>query len=112
MSITGLGDSGMQSISPEMLQQMHEMRQNRQSPEDFAEALVGDKDSDGDSLLSAFTLEDNLVLSPGSDYWLVLSTFSPGATGDFTINTSDNVELCGSVANESRSWTELKGLYR
>jgi hypothetical protein len=68
-------------------------------------------DDDGDSLLSAFTLEDNLVLSPGSDYWLVLSTFSPGATGDFTINTSDNVALCGGVAAEGQSWSEIKALY-
>ena len=68
-------------------------------------------DDDGDGLMSAFTLSDNLVLS-GGDYWLVLTTFSPGAMGDFTINTSDNVVFCGSVATKTQTWSELKALYR
>ncbi|MCK5438875.1 MAG: hypothetical protein KAI97_02975 [Gemmatimonadetes bacterium] len=68
-------------------------------------------DDDGDGLMSAFTLEDGLVLS-GGDYWLVLTTFSPGDMGDFTINTSDNVAFCGSVATKTQTWSELKALYR
>ncbi len=69
-------------------------------------------DDDGDGLMSAFTISDGLMLSPGVDYWLVLTTFSAGDMGDFTINTSDNVVFCGGVGTESKSWTELKGLYR
>ena len=76
----------------------------------LANAVFSD-DDDGDGLFSAFLAADNLVLNPGTNYWLVLTTFSPGDAGDFAINTSDNVVLCGGVANESRSWSEIKGLY-
>jgi hypothetical protein len=76
------------------------------------ENAVFSDDDDGDGLLSAFLVGDGLVLSPGTQYWLVLTTFSPGDMGDFVINTSDNVEVCGGVANENHSWSDLKGLYR
>lgn len=68
-------------------------------------------DDDGEGLYSAFTLEDGLVLS-GGDYWLVLTTFSPGDMGDFTINTSSNVSMCGDVAVEQHTWSKVKGIYR
>jgi len=77
----------------------------------FDNAVFSD-DDDGDGLMSAFTAADNLMLSPGVDYWLVLTTFSPGDAGDFTINTSDNVVYCGGVGTETKSWSEMKGLYR
>jgi hypothetical protein len=77
----------------------------------LANAVFSD-DDDGDGLMSAFTFSDNLMLDPAQDYWLVLTTFSPGDMGDFTINTSDNVALCGGVGTENHSWSELKGLYR
>jgi hypothetical protein len=80
-------------------------------PANPLENAVFSDDDDGDGLFSAFLLEDNLVLSPGEQYWLVLTTFSPGDTGDFAINTSDNVMMCGGVATEGQSWTEIKGLY-
>jgi hypothetical protein len=69
-------------------------------------------DDDGDGLYSAFTLSDNLVLTPGQDYWLVLTTFSAGDFGDFSITTSENVAVCGGVAAESHSFSDVKGLYR
>jgi len=75
------------------------------------EQVVFSDDDDGDGLMSAFTLSDGLVLS-GGDYWLVLTTFSPGAMGDFVINTSDNVSICGGVAVENHTWSHLKGIYR
>jgi hypothetical protein len=81
-------------------------------PNNPLDNAVFSDDDDGDGLMSAFTFSDNLVLTPGTDYWLVLTTFSPGAMGDFTINTSDNVALCGGVGTENHSWSELKGLYR
>ncbi len=84
--------------------------------EDFdpANSLVNavfSDDDDGEGLYSAFTLEDGLVLS-GGDYWLVLTTFSPGDMGDFTINTSSNVSMCGGVAVEQHTWSQVKGIYR
>ena len=51
MNVSGMG-SGMASVSPEMMQRMREAREQGKTPGDFAEALVADKDTDGDSLLS------------------------------------------------------------
>jgi hypothetical protein len=81
-------------------------------PNSPLENAVFSDDDDGDGLMSAFTASDNLVLTPGNQYWLVLTTFSAGATGTYTINTSDNVAICGGVANETQSWSQIKGLYR
>lgn len=69
-------------------------------------------DDGGDGLLSAIVLADNVVLPPGTEYWLVLSTFSGGDMGSFTINTSDNVALCGGVGTEATDWSNLKSLFR
>jgi len=68
-------------------------------------------DDGGDGLLSAFLPGDNVVLTPGVSYWLVLSTFSAGDSGDFVIDTSDNVMICGGVSVESTDWSSLKGLF-
>ena len=68
-------------------------------------------DDGGDGLYSAINLEDNVVLPPGTEFWLILSTFSGGDEGAFVINTSDNVALC-SVGTESTDWGTIKGLYR
>ncbi len=75
------------------------------------EQAVFSDDDDGEGLMSAFTLEDGLVLS-GGDYWLVLTTFSSGDMGDFVLNTSDNVIICGGVAVENQTWSHLKSIYR
>ncbi|HOX26092.1 MAG TPA: hypothetical protein PLL30_08985 [Candidatus Krumholzibacteria bacterium] len=69
-------------------------------------------DDDGVSLLSAFMLSDNIVLPPGTSYWLVISTFSGGITGSYAIDTSANVVLCGGVGAEATDWSSIKGLFR
>ncbi len=69
-------------------------------------------DDGGEGFLSAIVAEDGVVLLPETDYWLVISTFSPGDTGPFAIGTSDNVALCGGVAVEAADWSSLKGLFR
>jgi hypothetical protein len=43
-------------------------------------------DDGGVSPLSAFSAADGVELQPGNTYYVVLSTFSPGVTGDFTID--------------------------
>ena len=70
-------------------------------------------DDGGVGLRSAFTLSDNIVLTPGVDYWLVVSVYYHTTTlGDYTIQTGDNVTLCGSVANENTDWSSIKSLFR
>lgn len=77
--------------------------------------VVSFDDDGGDGLLSAFTVNDNITLTVGNTYWVVLSTFGAGDDddmGDFAIMTSDNVTECGTVATESGSWDSLKASYR
>ncbi|PID79372.1 hypothetical protein CSB20_10545 [bacterium DOLZORAL124_64_63] len=73
-------------------------------------AVIVDDDG-GVWVYSAITVDDNVVLPAGEQFWLVLSTYSPGDYGTFTIDTSANVELF-SVANTSASWGMVKGMYR
>ncbi len=68
-------------------------------------------DDGGEGLLSAFLPGDNVILPPGTEYWLVISTFSAGDSGTFAIDTSDNVALCGGVAVEQSDWSSFKGLF-
>ncbi|PID79373.1 hypothetical protein CSB20_10550 [bacterium DOLZORAL124_64_63] len=68
-------------------------------------------DDGGVGLYSAIALADNVVLPAGEQFWLVLSTYGPGDFGDFTINTSNNVELFA-VANTIANWDMVKGMYR
>ena len=69
-------------------------------------------DDGGDGLYSAINLDDGVILPAGTEYWLVLSTFSAGDMGSFTINTSDNVAMCGSVGTENTDWSSVKGLFK
>jgi hypothetical protein len=69
-------------------------------------------DDGGVGLLSAFTLANNIVLSPGENYWLVLSTFSAGDMGTYRMVTSDNVIVCGSVSLDQADWSTIKDLFR
>ena len=69
-------------------------------------------DDGGEGLYSAITLADNVFLPPGFEFWLVLSTFGAGDFGDFVIDTSDNVTLCGTVATEPTDWSSIKSLFR
>jgi len=68
-------------------------------------------DDGGDGLYSAIILD---FLPPGHDFWLILSNYGsgdPDDIGDYVINTSDNVELCGGVAVEGKTWSAVKGLF-
>ncbi len=74
--------------------------------------LVSYDDDGGDGYLSAFVPADGIVLVPGNDYHLVLSTYQPGDTGEFVISASANVVACQQVANEALDWGQLKAQYR
>jgi hypothetical protein len=69
-------------------------------------------DDGGEGLLSAFTAANNVVLAPGTNYWLVLSTFSANDMGTYRIVTSDNVTVCGTVNADAVDWSAIKGLFR
>jgi len=67
-------------------------------------------DDDGDGLQSAIVAANGVTLTPGNEYWFVICAY--GSTiGTYNVVTSDNVSLCGGVANETTSWTNLKGLF-
>jgi len=68
-------------------------------------------DDNGDGLLSFIGAITTVTLQPGEQYWLVLCGYSPSATGNYLIQTSDNVELCG-VATESHDWGTIKSLFQ
>jgi hypothetical protein len=69
-------------------------------------------DDDGDGLLSAVTLDDNVHLVPGSQYLIVISTFGNGTTGTYRIDASYNVAECGATPVSSATWGQLKSIYR
>lgn len=48
--------------------------------------VVAYDDDDGWTPLSAFLASDNILLSPGNTYYLVVSTFNPGDWGTFTVD--------------------------
>jgi hypothetical protein len=50
-----------------------------------ADNLIAYDDDGGEGLLSAFTGDDAIALDPGTTYWLVLSTFATGDSGDYEI---------------------------
>ncbi len=56
--------------------------------------VVAWDDDDGTGNWSAFTAADGVALQPGQTYYLVLSTYTPGITGTFTIDfTSATVHV-------------------
>ena len=69
-------------------------------------------DDDGPGLQSAVQLSDNVTLQPGDQYWLVICSYWEGQYGTYSIQTSDNVALCGGVANEASDWSSIKGLFQ
>lgn len=69
-------------------------------------------DDDGAGLNSAVQLSDNVTLQPGDQYWLVICSYWEEQYGNYSIQTSDNVALCGSVANETSDWSSIKGLFQ
>jgi hypothetical protein len=53
---------------------------------------------------------NGVTLNPGQDYWFLICSYS-STVGTYSVSTSDNVALCGSVANEGSTWSNLKGLF-
>lgn len=82
------------------------------NPEDPTAGLIAYDDDGGVGTLSAFSAADGIVLQPGSEYWLVISSYGAGMTGDYVVQASSNVYDCGSVSREATSWGTVKGLYR
>ncbi len=87
-------------------------------PFDFMNPLsnvVAYDDDDGEGLYSAFVVGDNITLTPGVAYYLVLSNFGSGDPGDlgaFSIILGDNLMSCGTVAADEMSWDSLKANFR
>ena len=63
----------------------------------FSNAMYGDDDS-GTGLNSAFLPGDGVFLEPNTSYILVVTSFSNGATGDYTLNVDGDV-VFGSPAS-------------
>jgi hypothetical protein len=68
-------------------------------------------DDDGDGLQSYIQASDNVTLVPGNDYWFVICGYNDSDFGTYVVQTSDNVALCGTVANEETTWSNVKGLF-
>jgi hypothetical protein len=67
-------------------------------------------DDDGEGLYSAIFAENGVTLTPGLDYWFIICSYS-STIGTYSVQTSENVALCGGVAAESKTWSNLKGLF-
>ena len=68
-------------------------------------------DDDGAGLNSAIVVADGVTLTPGNDYWLVVCGYWSAQFGTYSISTSDNVALCGTVATDASTWSNVKGLF-
>ena len=68
-------------------------------------------DDDGAGLYSAIMATDGVTLTPETDYWFLICSYS-STMGTFTVQTSENVVLCGGVPNEESTWGNVKSLYR
>ena len=65
-------------------------------------------DDDGEGLLSAIFPENGVTLTPGNDYWFVICAYYYTQFGTYTVETSDNVALCGTVGTEDSTWSRLR----
>lgn len=79
-------------------------------PADATQNAVYMDDDDGDGLNSAIFAANGVTLNPGQDYWFLICSYS-STVGTYSVMTSDNVALCGSVANEASTWSSLKSLF-
>lgn len=80
------------------------------NPADATQNAVYMDDDDGAGLNSAIFAANGVTLNPGQDYWFLICSYS-STVGTYSVMTSDNVALCGAVANEASSWSNLKGLF-
>ena len=78
---------------------------------DATENAVFMDDDDGAGLLSAIVATDGVTLNPGDDYWFIICSYS-STVGTYSVSTSDNVALCGTVATDASTWTNVKGLFK
>lgn len=67
-------------------------------------------DDDGEGLNSAITADNGVTLTPGNDYWFLICSYS-STIGTYSVSTSDNVALCGTVGAENSTWGAVKGLF-
>ncbi len=74
--------------------------------------VIAFDDDSGVAVLSAITASKQVALEMGQEYWLVISTYGAGMTGNYLIQKSSNVYDCGVVATESTTWGAVKGMYR
>ena len=67
-------------------------------------------DDDGVSLNSAIFAANGVTLTPGNDYWFVICSYST-TIGTYSVQTSDNVALCGTVAAEESDILENRVIF-
>lgn len=80
-------------------------------PADATMNAVYMDDDDGDGLNSAIVAANGVTLTPGNDYWFIICSYS-STMGTFSVSTSDNVELCGTVDDETTGLGTLKSYFR
>ena len=80
-------------------------------PANSTENCITVDDDNGDGLLSFIGAITTVTLQPGDTYWLVICGYSPSSVGNFLIQTSDNVTLCGVPADET-DWSTIKSLFK
>lgn len=68
-------------------------------------------DDDGEGLLSAITADNGVTLTPGNDYWFIICSYS-STMGLFSVSTSENVSICGSVGSDATDLGTLKSYFR
>ncbi len=82
---------------------------------DAANPTVGmigyNDDSAAGGLLSFIDPAGGVILTPGVDYTVVVTSYSTGVYGEAVIVTSDNIMEC-TVATDPSTWGTLKSLYR
>jgi hypothetical protein len=86
-------------------------------PADPGAHLVAWDDDGGDAHLSGFSADDTVALSPGSVYWLVVTTFAPGDEGVLEVRlesptaTFDTTqERSGELTAASPRWDPIDAL--
>lgn len=82
---------------------------------DPADPTVGmiayNDDSINGGFLSYIHPDGGVILNPGEQYTVVITSYGQGYFGDVQVVTTDNIVPCG-VANEGTNWSTLKALYR
>ncbi len=72
----------------------------------LADAILADDEDGPFPWGPGVMLDDGVTLTPGTYYFLVVTTFEPGTTGSYTITATNAVPADG------MSWGAIKSLYR